>query len=313
MNSYRPQRLMAPPPTLRAELEVAKAIRTLAVQEEADKCARRLAEISAIRRDLEEIPELQRQALGDCRALPRAELRKYSPGQPRVPAGNPDGGEWTSGNVDAANSSRNIDALASGAPSDGWSDDARVISDAAPWIPGARYAGNEIYLGNSPKNPKVRGSEPYLESNTLAGVANIPSLIPVADFSGGAHGALVDAFMALFRKQGFPAAKEVPISLVGSAGVFGRLDILAKLPICIAVCAFEMKTGIDPTFTENQRVYIPLLPLGGHVYSTDPRIGELGLLPGLPFPPMHVFIVWSVPLEPGYRVWEMPPKKPALP
>ena len=115
--------------------------------------------------------------------------------------------------------------------------------------------------------------------------------------------------MALFKKQGFPAAKEVPVSLVGSAGVFGRLDILAKLPMCIVVCALEMKTGIDPTFTENQRVYLPLLPLGGHLYSTDLRIQELGLLPGVPFPPMHVFIVWSVPLEPGYRVWEISPKK----
>ena len=51
-------------------------------------------------------------------------LRKYSPAQPRVPAGNPDGGQWTSGSY----------AL----------NDPPVISDAMPdntWIPGAQYAG----------------------------------------------------------------------------------------------------------------------------------------------------------------------------
>ena len=53
-------------------------------------------------------------------------LQKYSPDQPRVPAGNPDGGQWTSeGGNDRSN-------------------DPRIISDATPdntWKPGARYAG----------------------------------------------------------------------------------------------------------------------------------------------------------------------------
>src|SRR5437588_7262862 len=49
--------------------------------------------------------------------------RKYSPDQPRVPAGNPDGGRWTSG--EGTSASRN---------------DPRVISDAVPdgVKPGAR-------------------------------------------------------------------------------------------------------------------------------------------------------------------------------
>jgi hypothetical protein len=53
-------------------------------------------------------------------------LEKYSPDQPRVPAGNPDGGQWTSDD------------------GSGGSNDSRVISDAASdntWIPGAEYAG----------------------------------------------------------------------------------------------------------------------------------------------------------------------------
>jgi Phage portal protein len=250
-------------------------------------------------------------------------VQKYSPDQPRVPAGNSGGGQWTTENVDNASPPHNAhEILGPSRPSDAvqntkqperQSDEGRVVSDATPWIPGAQYAANDLYPAISLKSPQPDGSGLRSENNSSAEGDNSLGAVPVADFSGGAHGALVDAFMALFKRQGFPAITEVPISLVGSAGVFGRLDILAKLPICIAVCAFEMKTGIDPSFTENQRDYIPLLRLGGHVYSTDPRIQGLGLLPGLPFPPMHVFVVWSVPLEPGYRVWEMPPKKPNQP
>jgi hypothetical protein len=51
----------------------------------------------------------------------------YDPNQPRIPAGHPDGGQWTSGGV-----------------SSGGINDPRILSDATPdneWIPGADYAG----------------------------------------------------------------------------------------------------------------------------------------------------------------------------
>jgi hypothetical protein len=53
-------------------------------------------------------------------------VQKYCPNQPRAPAKNPDGGQWTSEG------------------GSGSSNDSRVISDATPdnaWIPGAQYAG----------------------------------------------------------------------------------------------------------------------------------------------------------------------------
>lgn len=99
MNPYRPHRQMAVPPTLHARMEIAKAIDSLAAQE-ADDRARRHAEISALRCDLEEIPGLLHQALTD-RALLVAELRKYSADQPRLPKGNRHGGEWTKEGEDA--------------------------------------------------------------------------------------------------------------------------------------------------------------------------------------------------------------------
>jgi hypothetical protein len=43
--------------------------------------------------------------------------------------------------------------------------------------------------------------------------------------------------------------------------------------------------------TPNQAWYFVMLQLGYHLYSMDPRITELGLLPGVPFPPMGVDII----------------------
>jgi hypothetical protein len=82
------------------------------------------------------------------------------------------------------------------------------------------------------------------------------------------------------------------------------------MPLC-GICALEIKTGDDPTFTENQRLYIPMLLLGEHIYSTDARIAELGLVPDVPFPPMLVFVLWSKPGELGYRTFKLVPKKQA--
>ena len=95
MNPYRPHRLMAVPPTLHARAEIAKAIRTL-VARDGDDCVRQRSEIAALRRDLEEIPGLLRKAFAEWRRQLQTELRKYSADQPRVPKGNPDGGQWTS-------------------------------------------------------------------------------------------------------------------------------------------------------------------------------------------------------------------------
>jgi hypothetical protein len=62
-------------------------------------------------------------------ALPALD-RKYNPNQPRVPAGNPDGGQWTDGG--GSNSGG------------GGYNDPRVISDADPEsiLPGQQYAQN---------------------------------------------------------------------------------------------------------------------------------------------------------------------------
>ncbi len=115
MTSYKPGIATVPPPTLQKQLEVLAAARSLATQDD-EFWRQRRAEIAAIRRKLGELVvlrlELQRQ-YGEFVEWVQEERRrrdprlrshviKYNPDQPRVPAGNPQGGEWTSGGTGSA-------------------------------------------------------------------------------------------------------------------------------------------------------------------------------------------------------------------
>ncbi|HEX9488845.1 MAG TPA: hypothetical protein VF930_01085 [Stellaceae bacterium] len=131
--------------------------------------------------------------------------------------------------------------------------------------------------------------------------------VPVADFSGGFHGAVVDAWMAVLKKAGIPAVDGPAIRIIGAdPTVVGYPDIMVHLA-GTPVAVFEVKTGADPPFTDNQRAYIPLLQIGGHMYSTDPRIRDLGLEPGVPFPPMPVYVIFAPGPNQPYDVIELPP------
>lgn len=55
----------------------------------------------------------------------------------------------------------------------------------------------------------------------------------------------------------------------------------------------EVKTGTDPEFTANQKQVYPLICIGGHATSFDTRITELGLIPGVPFPPLKIMLVYT--------------------
>jgi hypothetical protein len=87
------------PRTLHAQLEIAKAIRTLVGPDEHELARQRRGEIAALRRDIEALAADILRAFEEASALVKAELaaalRKYSPDQPRVPSGNRDGGQWT--------------------------------------------------------------------------------------------------------------------------------------------------------------------------------------------------------------------------
>ena len=99
MKQPLPRILSAVPQTLHVRLEIAKAIRALAGQDEDDELRRR-TEIAAIRRDCEALKRDIEKAGDEWLTLLktglRSELKKYDPNQPRVAAGSRDGGQWRS-------------------------------------------------------------------------------------------------------------------------------------------------------------------------------------------------------------------------
>lgn len=143
-----------------------------------------------------------------------------------------------------------------------------------------------------PRNSDESGGEP---------------LLPVADFSGGFHDAVVDAWMGLFQKEGIPAVRAPAIRIIGSnPNVIGYPDMMvhqAGYPLEI----WEVKTGGDPPFTDNQRIYLPVSQIGGHIYSTDEKIRALGLVPGVPFPPVDVYVIYAPAPGEQYKIFKLPP------
>lgn len=123
--------------------------------------------------------------------------------------------------------------------------------------------------------------------------SDLPEAIPVADFSDGFHDAVVNQFMDYYQKKGIPAVKGPSIRFIGpDNSVIGRPDIIASLPN-LGLTVIEVKTGKNPPLTDNQRAYIPMLQYGGHIYTNDPRIVQLGLEPGIPFPPLKAVILFA--------------------
>src|SRR6201991_1105383 len=135
-------------PTLPRKLDAAKAA---AFEAEVAAGYRLLAVLR------EEVAEL-RAELKRRRAAERNES-KYSPSQPRVPRGNPDGGQWTDGGRGASRTLNPTD----GANRKPGIDDPRVISDSDPESvrAGDRYAqGNRLGGGTAPINGQTHELTP---------------------------------------------------------------------------------------------------------------------------------------------------------
>jgi hypothetical protein len=149
-------------------LEIAKAIGTLMAPEDQPLRQRR-AEIVALRRDLELLAGDIRKAFAEVAALAKTELRaaltKYSPDQPRVPAGNPDGGQWTSED-DGSQSSTNSTYPSSRISSERTETPVRYASlDISPSdvptdapAPGTRYAAGSERNENSEREELIEAS-----------------------------------------------------------------------------------------------------------------------------------------------------------
>lgn len=205
MDHYGPRMATTTPRTLEKQHEVMEALRALAAQND-EQLRRRRADIAVLRRDLEALRHecgllaqtLPRMCCDQAIADVRAYFRKYSPDQPRVPAGNPDGGEWTG--QDEGESSNDLsvgagdvaDSGSAESPSDIFdpNDEAqyadldtgtRTDATTEPNIldnPGERYAANGGDHGavNDNLTPEQTCRDAYAEG--LARLRIIPGVTP---------------------------------------------------------------------------------------------------------------------------------------
>jgi hypothetical protein len=86
-------RLSAVPGTLQTRIEIAKAIRALAAQGEQEQ---RQTIMDVAHLDPDQLGKSLHQACRGWADLAYASFRKFDPDQPRVAAGKPNGGQWTS-------------------------------------------------------------------------------------------------------------------------------------------------------------------------------------------------------------------------
>ncbi len=109
--AYQPYLATAVPRTPEVRFEIAKAIQALAAQDEDERLRQRRATLASLRRELGEIALALQELRRACDPRLRSYVLKYSPDQPRVPAGNPDGGQWTSDDGTPSNVGTHYGAL----------------------------------------------------------------------------------------------------------------------------------------------------------------------------------------------------------
>jgi hypothetical protein len=116
-----------------------------------------------------------------------------------------------------------------------------------------------------------------------------------------------------FKRIGVPAITNLPIKIVGDYPyVIGFPDIIAHEPGKPWI-VIEIKTGLYSYLRRSQSAYIPVLQYGNHIYTTDPRIYELGHEVGVPFPPMQAVIIYAIAPGEPLDIRVLPPPEIATP
>jgi hypothetical protein len=189
--------------------------------------------------------------------------------EPRIPAGNPNGGEWTDGDEGGANFDEDdgaADGISTGVErpeDDDWSDDDDVD-----------YTGEAVLDGGGTDYENDEGA------NLFTDVA----------YPGTYHDQIVAQIAAHWRSEG--AMVLTSVNLVARNGATARADLIAVLIPGDEPVVAEVKTGADPQYTAGQSVVYPMAQIGDHVYSPDQKIQQLGFSPGEWLPPMQFVTIY---------------------
>ena len=110
------------------------------------------------------------------------------------------------------------------------------------------------------------------------------------------------------------------VDLVSITGRTARIDFIGRLGLSNPVCT-EIKTSLvhqkfsdftGDEFKRNQPAVFSLIPLGGHVASSNSKVQRVGLTPNVPFPPMRLDIIYAIEGVP-YSVRTIDPGTPIPP
>jgi hypothetical protein len=192
----------------------------------------------------------------------RALGRKYSPDQPRVPAGNPDGGQWTDGGGEQSR------------------DERVVLSDASPdpVVPGAQYAAARSGYRVDLLEEESRGGHTMEKHVNRSPEALIAQVREIFDQRPHAHDVRSGSFPSIEA-----ATKLVSSTLAQNQTVVDRIAS-GELTRALVISDFGSVTGTEavmatsrsqPYFQDTYRVgavivHDPLSPSGYRIISAFP-------------------------------------------
>lgn len=200
----------------------------------------------------------------------------FNPDEPRIPKGQPHGGEWTTG---GGQSETDASEASSG--------------DTVPFDQSSASVATELLEPTGATLvPASLQSGPQTTNTGEQGAAASGSLLTIA-YPGDYHDAVVQAFKGYLVQKGGIVVTGVTLNAVN--GVTAVADIVAKLPEAPPFIV-EVKTGPGAQFTYPQMIVYPMAQIGGHVSSPNASVTALGLVPGEPLPPLDVWVYWVVTL-----------------
>jgi hypothetical protein len=120
-----------------------------------------------------------------------------------------------------------------------------------------------------------------------------------AAYPGTYHNWVVAQIAGRWRARGYKVLTSV--DLIARNNATARADIIAVQSPGEPLVLVEVKTGNDPQYSSGQQVVYPMAQIGDHVYSPNPKIGELGFSPGQWLPPMVFVTIYKRDAQSPYK------------
>ncbi len=173
-------------------------------------------------------------------------------------------------------------------PRDGqgrWTTDGRADPEGSKQSKGVQGAFNDAAgTMTDAGGPDIRPPE----ANRIESGQSTPPIIPAA-YPGDFHDQVEREHLDQLRNAGNICISEVKLTF---DDVTARLDILCINRFDI-LSGIEIKTGLNSDYTEEQKIVYPHAILGFDVMSPDSKISELGLAPGVPLPPITLYVLYA--------------------